>query len=47
MEAKRSESIAVAFIKENPKYFYRYASSKSKNKASIEPLVVEGQYEQN
>lgn len=39
-EAERQEELAISRIKTNTKYFYKYAASKSKVKASIGPLKV-------
>lgn len=40
-EVERKESQAVSHIKTNPKYFYKYAGSKSKVKAEVGPLKDE------
>ena len=41
-ESNNKEKKAVANIKENPKYFYQYARSKSKLQTSIGPLIENG-----
>ena len=42
IESNNKEKKAVANIKENPKYFYQYARSKSKLQTSIGPLIENG-----
>ena len=41
-EEERNEEKAVANIKENPKYFYKYARNKSETKTSIGPFIIDG-----
>lgn len=41
MENDRNEAQAVACIKTNPKYFYKYAANKSKVKSGVGPLRVQ------
>lgn len=41
MENERNEAQAVACIKSNPKYFYRYPENKSKVRSGIGPLRAE------
>ena len=46
-ELKREEERAVSVIKENPKYFYKFAASKTKVQSQIGPLIIEGRTESN
>ena len=41
-ESRNIEKNAIDTIKVNPKFFYKYARSKSKIKSSIGPLIVDG-----
>ena len=41
-ELQLDETKAISCIKENPKYFYKYASNKSKVKTPIGPLMIDG-----
>ena len=41
LESERKEAQAVACIKSNPKYFYKYASKKSKVKTRVGPLKID------
>jgi len=38
---KQEEEKAIAAIKENPKFFYKYAAKYSKTKSHIGPLIDE------
>jgi len=38
---KQQEEIAITAIKENPKFFYKYAAKYSKTKSNISPLIDE------
>lgn len=38
-EMAKKEAQAISYIKTNPKYFYRYAATKSKTRTSIGPLI--------
>ena len=42
-EEKRNEMNAISVIKECPKYFFRYARSKSYLKTAIGPFIVDGE----
>ena len=43
-ELRRKEERAIQNIKNNSKYFYRYAKSKRVSKSSIGPFVISGSY---
>jgi len=38
---KQQEENAIAAIKENPKFFYKYAAKYSKTKSNVGPLINE------